>query len=47
MLWGFEALRIFGDKLKKSLDIVEGAGEKVKTLLEIARKLTYYTPKPS
>lgn len=34
MLWGFEALRVFGDKLKKALDEVNRAESKMKTWLE-------------
>jgi len=41
MLWGFEALRVFGDKLKKALDAVEEAGDKMKLLLDNASDTPY------
>lgn len=34
MLWGFEALRVFCDKLNKALEEVKSAESKMKTWLE-------------
>jgi Mg2+ and Co2+ transporter CorA len=41
MLWGFEALRIFGDKLKKALDAVLKAGDKAKASLENDKRIRH------
>ena len=35
MLWGFEALRIFNDKLSQALDVVRRAEIKMNKMLEI------------
>ena len=39
MLWGFEALRIFNDKLSQAIDVVNRAENKMSTLLETVREI--------
>jgi len=39
MLWGFEALRIFNDKLSQAIDVVNRAEIKMNTLLETVRDI--------